>query len=118
MWHQDFTERSPLFVSRQYWPYQERNGSTVGAFAIERCKESNQNCLSVLSSVTSHPGLAKSRGFAIADPSAPLPPLYTVTLVGNCLGVRAEHIYGQPVQMAGPCENTIETVKLSRAAPL
>ncbi len=38
----------------------------MDAFAIERCKESSQNCLSVLSSVTSHPGLAKSRGFAIA----------------------------------------------------
>ncbi len=40
-----------------------------------------------------------------------------VTLVGNCLGVRAKRIYGQLVQKAGPCEVAIETVKLSRAAP-
>ncbi len=38
-------------------------------------------CLSVLSNVTFHPGLAKSRGFAIPDPSAPWLALYAVTLV-------------------------------------
>ena len=42
----------------------------MDAFAIERCKESNQICLSVLSNVTFHPGLVKSRDFAIPDPSA------------------------------------------------
>jgi hypothetical protein len=53
----------------------------VDAFAIERCKESNQNCLSVLSNVTFHPGLVKSRDFAIPDPSA-----YTV-VSSLCLGI-------------------------------
>jgi hypothetical protein len=52
----------------------------VDAFAIERCKESNQNCLSVLSNVTFHPGLVKSRDFAIPDPSAPWTSLCDVTL--------------------------------------
>ena len=40
-----------------------------------------------------------------------------VTLVGNCLGVRAKHIYDHHVQKAGPCDFAIATVQVSRAAP-
>ena len=62
------------------------------------------------------PGRIRARTHVCSTGTNPQPPPPSVTLVGNCLGVRAKHIYGQLVIKAGPCEVAIETVKLSRAA--